>query len=87
VLIPVTGDAGTNQPQVLIPDTNPSVGQAQVLIPVTGADLSEKSNERQALLSRVRQTQGGLNFLALGLLLMGITLMGSKKKEDEQKED
>jgi len=59
----------------------PSAHQPQVLIPVTGADLSEKQAEKQVLASRTNQLQTGMNFLGFGLLLIGIMLMGGKKED------
>jgi hypothetical protein len=60
------------------------VSQPQVLIPVTGADLTEKQSERQIFVSRVRQLQSGMNLLGFGLILIGLMLMGGKKEEKEE---
>ncbi len=53
-----------------------------MLIPVTGADLSEK----QIMVSRIHQLQTGMNFLGLGLMLIGMMLMGGKKEELEEED-
>jgi hypothetical protein len=53
--------------------------QPPVLIPVTGADLSEK----QAFVSGVRRLQTGLNFLGWGLIALGIALQVRRKEERE----
>jgi hypothetical protein len=67
-----------------IADTGePAAGQRQVLVPLTGDDLSERESERQVFVSRVNQLQTGLNFLGFGLMLIGMMLMGGKKKEEE----
>jgi tetrahydromethanopterin S-methyltransferase subunit F len=52
-----------------------------VLIPVTGDDLSAKQSEKQALVSRIRQLQTGLNFLGFGFLIIGMMLMIGKKED------
>jgi hypothetical protein len=87
--------SGTPTFALLAPEIGPTTtgtpatpaARPDVLIPVTGADLSEKLNERQALVSRVHQLQTGLNFMGFGLILIGLTLMTGKKEEDWQKED
>lgn len=60
----------------------PVSGQPQVLIPVTGADLSEKLSERQLFVSRIHQVQSGMNFMGFGLMLIGMMLMRGKKEEE-----
>jgi hypothetical protein len=78
---------GTPTPVLLAPEINgptPTIGtpsNAEVLIPVTGADLSEKLSERKLLVSRIHQLQSGLNFIGFGLMLIGLVLMRSKKEE------
>lgn len=54
-----------------------STSQPQVLIPVTGVDLTAK----QIFVSRIHQLQTGLNFLGFGLILIGLTLMRGKKED------
>ncbi len=89
---PVIQPSGTPTPAFLAPSIigqTPTVstggvatGQPQVLIPVTGADLSEK----QIMVSRIHQLQTGMNFLGLGLMLIGMMLMGGKKEELEEED-
>jgi hypothetical protein len=56
-------------------------GQPQVLIPVTGSDLSEKQSQREIFVSRVHQLQSGMNLLGLGMIVVGLTLMRGKKED------
>jgi hypothetical protein len=88
---PTTQPSGTPTTVLLAPNITgptptvgtPSSGQPQVLIPVTGSDLSEKMSERQLFVSRIHQVQSGMNFTGLGLMLVGLMLMYSNKKEEE----
>ena len=59
----------------------PPAGKPQVLIPVTGMDLTEKQNNQQAFITRTRQLQSGMGFLGFGLMLIGLTLMIGKKED------
>ena len=52
-----------------------------MLIPVTGADLTQDANARLLMVARVRQLQGGLNSLGIGLMLIGLVLMIGKKED------
>jgi hypothetical protein len=86
---PTVQPSGTPTPVLLAPSIigqtptvgTPSTNQPQVLIPVTGADLSGKHNQQQIVVSRAHQLQSGMNLLGFGLILIGLMLMGGRKED------